>query len=48
MIGREIIGEDEVSELNELREPEIPYILNFTDENADLRPKNTYCLAISP
>lgn len=38
-IGREIIGEDEVYELNELREPEIPYILNFTDENADLRPK---------
>jgi hypothetical protein len=41
-IGRElieVIGEEGVYEL---REPETPYSLNFSDENGDLRPPNTY------
>jgi putative transposase len=43
-IGREVMGGDGVYEL---REPEIPYGVNFTNENGDLRPKNTYFWDIS-
>jgi putative transposase len=38
-LGREVIGGEGVYEL---REPLIPYSLDSTDENSDLRQKNTY------
>ena len=38
-IGREVIGENGTYEL---RDPEIPYGFNFTDENVGLRPENMY------
>jgi putative transposase len=43
-MGREVIGEEGVYEL---REPQIPYGLNFTDENGGLRPQNRYSWDIS-
>ena len=43
-IGREVVGGDGVLEL---REPEIPYTLNLTDENGDLRPPNRYFWGIT-
>lgn len=43
-VGREVIGGDGVYEL---REPVIPYSLDSTDENGDLRQKNTYFWDIS-
>jgi hypothetical protein len=43
-IGREVMGGDGVYEL---REPEIPYSIHFTEENGDLRPKNIYFYDIS-
>ena len=43
-IGREISEENGVYEL---RERGIPYTVNFTGKNSDLRPKNTYSWNIS-
>jgi hypothetical protein len=43
-VGREVIGGDGVYEL---REPVIPYSLDSTYENGDLRQKNTYFWDIS-